>query len=195
MSARRKLLGGWAERGAARRPVVRLADMPEQPSRRAFRRAVLGLNGAPTDEQIVHFGCQLAKLHSAELIAVHVVEVDWRHDLSEDIASGNEQATAILDAADAIAERYKIRLQTNLLQARDVGAAIVDEAIELAADAILLGLRYRQHFGGDFAIGTTVPYIFQNAPCQVIVVREAVAGSDDRRPVAAEPPTVSARRW
>ena len=49
---------------------------------------------------------------------------------------------------------------------------MVDEAIEIGADAIILGLPYRKRFGGDFAIGGTIPYVFQNAPCEVIVVRE-----------------------
>jgi nucleotide-binding universal stress UspA family protein len=166
--------------------------MPEQQAHAPFRRAVLGLNGGPTDARIVHLGCQLARGSGAELIAVHVVEVDWRHDLSEDIASDNEQATAILDMAEGIAERYKIRLQADLLQARDVGAAIVDESIELDADAIILGLPFRHHFGGDFAIGTTVPYIFQNAPCQVIVVRESVPAGGERQ--STEAPAVPAAR-
>ncbi len=49
---------------------------------------------------------------------------------------------------------------------------MVDEAIEIGADAIILGLPYRKRFGGDFAIGGTISYVFQNAPCEVIVVRE-----------------------
>ena len=50
----------------------------------------------------------------------------------------------------------------------------MDEAIEIGADAIILGLPYRKRFGGDFAIGGTIPYVFQNAPCQVIVAREPI---------------------
>jgi nucleotide-binding universal stress UspA family protein len=67
-----------------------------------------------------------------------------------------------------------VRMRTELLQARDVGAALVDEAVALDADVMLLGLPYRTRLGGDFAIGRTIPYVFQNAPCRVIVVREAV---------------------
>ena len=35
-----------------------------------------------------------------------------------------------------------------------------------------LGLPYRKRFGGDFAIGRTVPYVLKNAPCAVWVARE-----------------------
>jgi nucleotide-binding universal stress UspA family protein len=154
--------------------------MPDSNLGRTFHKAVLGLNGGPTDELVVHFGCQLAKAANAELVAVHVVEVDWRHELSDDVSTGDVGAAAMLDLAETIAQRYKVKLTADLLQARDVGAALVDEAIELGADAVIVGLPYRTRFGGDFALGAVVPYVFQNAPCQVIVVREAVATSQDR---------------
>lgn len=148
---------------------------------------MLGLSGGPTDSVVVHLGCELAKAAGAELICVHVVEVDWTHDLSEDIASGNERASSILDLAEGIAEQYRVKVQTSLLQARDVGAALVDEAIESGADALLVGLPYRKRYGGDFALGTTVPYVLENAPCQVILLREAVASSEERRQQGIEP--------
>lgn len=155
--------------------------MADQNQRVPFRKAVLGLNGGPTDEIVIHLGCQLAKTGNAELVAIHVIEVDWRHELSEEMTDENEVASALLDKAEAIAEQYRVKLTGDLLQAREVAAALVDEAIEVGADAIIVGLPYRQKFGGDFAIGDAVPYIFQNAPCQVIVVREPVASSSERQ--------------
>ena len=141
----------------------------------------MGLNGGPTDKLVVRVGCEFAKGRDVELIALHVVEVDWRHALDEEISSGNEVASAALDMAEAIAEKYRVTLRTQLLQARDVGAALADESAELGADVMLLGLPYRKRFGGDFAIGSTIPYVFQNASCAVIVIREPVAASEQRR--------------
>lgn len=154
--------------------------MPDQNTRVPFRKAVLGLNGGPTDELVIHLGCQLAKAANAELVAIHVIEVDWRHELSEEMTTENETASALLDMAEGIAEQYKVKLTGDLLQAREVAAALVDEAIEVGADAIIVGLPYRKRLGGDFAIGDAIPYVFQNAPCQVIVVREPVASSAQR---------------
>ena len=156
--------------------------MPDLNTRAPFRKAVIGLSGGPTDELVTHLGCQLAKQAGGELVAIHVIEVDWRHELSEDLTSENETASALLDMADSIAERYKVKITTDLLQAREVAAALVDEAVELGADAIIVGLPYRQRFGGDFALGDTIPYIFQNAPCQVMVVREPVTSTAERQP-------------
>ncbi len=139
----------------------------------AFKKAALALNGGPTDELVVTLGCQLAR-PTAELVAIHVIEVDWSHELSDELTEENEAASAVLDQAEGIAERFHIKLTGDLLQAREVAAALVDEAIEIGADAIILGLPYRMRLGGDFAIGDTIPYVFQNAPCQVIVAREPI---------------------
>jgi nucleotide-binding universal stress UspA family protein len=80
----------------------------------------------------------------------------------------------VLDIAEATAEAHRYQLETVLLQARDVGAAIVDEATERDADLIICGLPFRRRFGGDFAIGRTIPYVLKNAPCAVWVIREAM---------------------
>jgi nucleotide-binding universal stress UspA family protein len=144
------------------------------------KRAVLHLSGSPVDVDVVEFGCKLARADHAELVAVYVVEVDWRHDLDDDLAVEREEASRALDVAEGLAERAKVRLDTQLLQARDVGAALVDEAVALEADAIVLGLPYKVRFGGDFAIGLTIPYVFKNAPCRVFVIREPVAKSETR---------------
>ena len=140
----------------------------------AFQRAVVALNGGPSDARIVRLVVGLAS-KGVEVIAVHVVEIDWTLPLDADIAGRSEEVQRVLDSAEAIAEEHRIVMEPVLLQARDVGAALVDEATERGADLLVVGLPYRQRFGGDFDIGRTVPYILQNAPCAVWVVREPMS--------------------
>ena len=139
-----------------------------------FRRAVVALNGGPTDARIIALVAAEARHAKSEIIAVHVVEIDWTLPLDADIASRSEEVQRVLDTAESIAEDYKVTLEPVLLQARDVAAAIVDETTERAADLLVVGLPYRKRFGGEFAIGKTVPYILQNAPCTVWVVRDPI---------------------
>lgn len=140
----------------------------------SFRRAIVALSGHPGNDRLVRTVSQLAQASDAELIGVHIVEVDWSQPLDADIAGRSEAAQRILDRAEEVAEGYGRALDAVLLQARDVGAAIVDEAIEREADLLVLGLAYRMRFGGDFAIGRTIPYVLKNAPCAVWVVREPI---------------------
>ena len=139
-----------------------------------FRRAVVALSGGRTDRPIVALASDVARLSHAELVGVHVVEIDWTLPLDADVAGRSEDAQRVLDIAEATAEGARYQLETVLLQARDVGAAIVDEASERGADMIICGLPFRRRFGGDYEIGRTVPYILKNAPCAVWVVREAM---------------------
>ena len=139
-----------------------------------FRRAVVALSGSRTDRPIVALASEVAKASKSELIGVHVVEIDWTQPLDADVAGRSESAQRVLDIAEATAEGARYRLECVLLQARDVGAAIVDEAVEREADLIILGLPFQRRFGGDFTIGRTIPYILKNAPCAVWVVREAM---------------------
>ena len=149
--------------------------MPNLPEP-VFRRAVLGLTGGPADEAMVRIACHLARPHKSEIIGVHVVEIDWTLPLDADVGGRSEDAQRVLDVAESAAEDVGYALTPVLLQARDVGAALVDEASERGADLLLLGLAYRTRFGGDFAIGQTVPYVLKNAPCAVWVVREPMPG-------------------
>jgi len=137
-----------------------------------FRRAVIALSGGPVDNAIVRLALEVTRQAHAQLIAVHVVELDWTQPLDADVAERSEEAQRVLDAAEAIAEAMHGKIESVLVQARDVGAAIVDEAAARDADLLIMGLTYRTRFGGDFAIGRAVPYALKNAPCAVWVVRE-----------------------
>jgi len=140
----------------------------------SFNRVGIALNGGSSDAQIVALASRFAKTGTTELIAVHIVEIDWTLPLDADIAGHSEEAQRVLDMAESVAESNKGRLTPILLQARDIGAALVDEASERNADLLVVGLPYRKRFGGDFAIGRTIPYVLKNAPCAVWVVREPI---------------------
>ena len=150
------------------------------------RKAALALNGGPTDELVVTLGCQLAKPGAAELVAIHVIEVDWSHELSDELTEENEAASAVLDQAEGSPNSSRSSDRRSPPGPRSCGGARRRSDRD-GADAIILGLPYRKRFGGDFAIGGTIPYVFQNAPCQVIVAREPM-------PSPAEVETVRPQR-
>jgi nucleotide-binding universal stress UspA family protein len=141
-----------------------------------FSRVVVALNGGPCDDRIVRIVVETGRATKAEVIAIHVVEIDWTLPLDANVAERSESAQRVLDTAETAAEHLHGTLTPVLVQARDVGAAIVDEAAERAADLLVVGLPYRKRFGGDFAVGRTVRYVLKNAPCAVWVVREPMPG-------------------
>jgi nucleotide-binding universal stress UspA family protein len=146
-----------------------------EPTGPAFRRAIIALAGGERDERTIRLVADVARTLRAELVGVHVVEIEWSLPLDADIAARSEEVQQILDHAETVAEALKVQIQPVLLQAREVGAALVDEAAERGADLLVLSLPYRKRFGGDFAIGRTVPYVLKHAPCAVWVVREPIS--------------------
>ncbi len=80
----------------------------------------------------------------------------------------------LLRRAEEAASRADYKVTGELLQAREAGPAIVDEARDRGVDAIVLGIGYKR-LVGDFQVGRTADYVLKHAPCQVWVVRQAVA--------------------
>src|SRR5215212_2833540 len=142
--------------------------MPDRDSdaRVQARRILVPVNGNPTDRDMVALACEIARANKGEIHAIYVIAVQRSLPLDADLPEEATRGEEVLDNAEGIAERWDATLETELLQARDVGTAIVDEAINRDADLILLGINYEKRFG-EFSLGTTVPYVLKNAPCRV----------------------------
>ena len=94
-------------------------------------------------------------------------KIDKRAGLSPEI----REAEGILDHIESVAEEQDYEVETALLQAREAGLTIVDEAAEQGVDLILMGVKYKMHFG-QFSLGSAVPYVLKNAPCRVILYHQ-----------------------
>ena len=134
-----------------------------------FQTLLVPVAGRPEDEEALELACNLARCSGGSRIVVtNVISVDRSLPLDAEIDSEIARAEGILSRFENLGEKYGVRVETNLLQARAVGPAIVDEAVEQKADAIIIGSGYKTHFG-EFCLGDIVPYILKNAPCRVIL--------------------------
>lgn len=137
-------------------------------------RILVPVNGNPTDREVVSLACQVGKRNKAQVIALFVIEVKRTLPLDVELPGEVAKGEQILEQAERTAEDWDLEIQTELLQARDVGTSIVDEAIERGVDLIIMGITYKKRFG-EFDLGKTAPYVLKNAPCRVWVVREAMS--------------------
>ena len=81
------------------------------------------------------------------------------------------RADEVLSTAEAVLNERGIATRTSTVQARAAGPAIVDDANELGADLIVMGLRYKKRFGGQWDAGRTVPYVMRNSTAPVWCLR------------------------
>lgn len=136
-----------------------------------FHKILVPVIGTEADEEAMKLACQLAKRNKSKIWAVYVIAVKRALPLDAEIESEIRKAEGILDHIESVAEEQDYEVETDLLQAREVGPTIVDEAVEREVDLILMGVTYKRRFG-QFSLGNVVPYVLKNAPCRVILYHQ-----------------------
>jgi nucleotide-binding universal stress UspA family protein len=136
-----------------------------------FSKIVVPVTGTTADDEVIKLACQLAKKSKAKIWVVYVLTVKRTLPLDVELKPDVQKAEEVLDHVATVAEDEGYEVETDLLQAREAGPTIVDEAVEREADLILMGVIYKRIFG-QFSLGSVVPYVLQNAPCQVILYHQ-----------------------
>jgi nucleotide-binding universal stress UspA family protein len=131
------------------------------------------VDGSPESLKAVEFACGIAKRTKGKVHVVHVIEVKRSLPLDAELVTEALRGEEILDQAEKVARRLDLEVEGDLLQAREAGHAIIDEATERGADAIVVGVPFNRPFG-DFELGRVPAHILKNAPCEVILLRMAL---------------------
>ncbi len=136
-----------------------------------LKRILVPLAGTSVDPDVIRVAATLAKASKAEVVAVHVIEVRWNLPLDAILEPETERGEALLDEATKIAEQLGVTIETELLQAREAAAAIIDTARERGTDLIVLGMPYRRRLGRVY-VARTVQDVYVGAPCAVLAYRQ-----------------------
>ena len=134
-------------------------------------RIIVPINGSATDDEAVRLACRLARRARARVNVITILEIKRSLALGtvQDAATG--KAEELLQRAEKVGAELETTVETELLQAREAGPAIVDEISEWGADLVVIGLPFRQRFG-EFYMGKTAPYVLRHAPCRAMLFRE-----------------------
>lgn len=134
-------------------------------------RAVLAyVNGSSTDESVVDLVCDLAKRARARAHVIYVIQVKRALPLTAEIQPELDKGEKVLEAAEKVADAYGQPIETEILQAREIGPAVVDEAVERNCDLIVLGVPFQARMG-NFDIGSTAEYVLKTSPARVWLIR------------------------
>jgi nucleotide-binding universal stress UspA family protein len=136
-----------------------------------FKKILVPVAGTDADAETIRLACRLAKKDKGKVWAVSVVTIKRALPLDAEIDSEIKKAEAILDKVEDVAGEEDYEVETDVLQAREVGPAIVDEAVERGVSLILMGVTYKQRFG-QFSLGNVAPYVLKNSPCPVILYQQ-----------------------
>lgn len=136
-------------------------------------RILVPVKGDPDDDEAIRLACLVAKRHKAKVYAAYVIEVPRALPLDADLPEELHQAELALDRAELVADEVDCEVESELLQARFAGPAIVDEAIEKGINLIVIGIPYRTRLG-EFHLGSTATYVLKNASCRVWLCRDPI---------------------
>ncbi len=142
-----------------------------------FYRILVAVDGGDADKDAIRLACRLARETKGKVFVVHVIEVRRALPLNAELQTDAEQGERILRRAGDCADECDCKIETDLLQAREPGPAIVNEIAEKQIDLLLMGMSYRTKFG-HFEIGETIPYVLKNAPCRVVVLRQPLENNE-----------------
>ena len=128
------------------------------------------VTGEPCDDDVIKLACELLDSRKGKLHILYVIEVERALPVDAEITPATAKGEEVLKHGEQIARAYKCKPDAELVQAREMGSAVVREAVDKKADAIVLGSQYMERHG-SFYLGDTIPYVLKNAPCRVIVCR------------------------
>jgi nucleotide-binding universal stress UspA family protein len=136
-----------------------------------FYKILVPVAGNETDVETINLACRLTRREKAKLLVMYVIPIARSLPLDAELTIEIKKAEDVLEKAEKVALERGYKIETDLLQARNVGPSIVDEAVERQSDLIVMGLAYKRQFG-QYSLGDVIPYVLKNAPCPVILFQQ-----------------------
>ena len=87
-----------------------------------LKRILVAVAGTSVDPDVIRLAAALAKPAKAEIIVIHVIEVRWNLPLDAVLEPELDHGEELLANAAKVAEQAGLRIETELLQAREKGA-------------------------------------------------------------------------
>ena len=145
-----------------------------------FNRVLAVVTDDPSDINTVSRAADIVRDDRGRLFVIYVIKVQRSLPLDAEIEDQIARGEQVLHRSERLARLPRSDIDSQLLQAREIGPAVVHEAVVRDADAIVIGTSYPTDYGA-FSLGNDIPHILEHAPCDVILWREH---SNTARPVA-----------
>ena len=147
-----------------------VTPVEELPTSAVFERILVPMKLGDIGEEMVATAIALAKERGAAIEAITVVRVPRKFALEGELpADVAARVDASLEEARALGSDYGVEVHGDVVRARSIGHAIVDEAERRHADLIVLGSSPRWRRQSRF-FSPTVDFVLRHAPCEVLVV-------------------------
>jgi nucleotide-binding universal stress UspA family protein len=130
------------------------------------------VDGSQASLEAVAFASDIARRNKGKVYVLHVIEVKRTLPLDAQMSPEATAGEEMLAEAERVGREHKVDIEGEILQAREAGHAIIDEAAERAVDLIIVGTEHSDN-NGSYQLGRVAPYILNTAPCEVWVRRHS----------------------
>jgi APA family basic amino acid/polyamine antiporter len=134
-----------------------------------FKRILVPMKLGIIGEEMLATAIKLATEHGAEVQALHVIRVPLEQPLECEMIDEEERAEASIAEAKLLGADHGVTVEGAAVRSRAIGSAIVERAVAVAADLIVLGSAPRWRRQSRF-FSPTVDYVLRRAPCEVLIV-------------------------
>ncbi|MFC2040010.1 universal stress protein [Chloroflexota bacterium] len=136
-----------------------------------YKKILIPVAGTEADAETIRLSGRLTKKDKGKVFSLYVITIKRSLPLDAEIDSETKLAETVLNNVEDIAAEEGMKIDTAIIQSRDAGPAIIEEAVERAVDCILIGIKYKTAFG-QFSLGSVIPYVLKHAHCPVILYQK-----------------------
>jgi APA family basic amino acid/polyamine antiporter len=131
-----------------------------------YRSALVPIFGSDVDASALRTAAKLVG-KGALVEAVYVLRVPNQLSLDAGLEEEERLGLAVLESAKVTGRKAGLRVTTRLIRARNLGAAIVEEAVRSQADIIYLATDHAP--ASERSLGPTANYLLSHRPCRVVI--------------------------
>ncbi|MCB1107031.1 MAG: universal stress protein [Chlamydiia bacterium] len=143
---------------------IQKIKMPEFQAKK-YKKILVPTRGG-RETQTVQMACEIAKVHGAEVTAVHVIEVPFSLPLETPLYHRAVVASSILKRAEAIGREFHIGMKLRVIHARTVDAAILELIEKEGFDLLVIGTVLSSS-GVSKGYGAVVERVLKGSKCPV----------------------------
>ena len=133
-----------------------------------FSSILVPVSGSPSDENTVNLACETLKPSGGHLFIMYIIQINRHLPIDSALPSEVLKGDNILKSMEKLSEKFNHEVKAELIQAREVGYAIVQEATRRKVDVIAMSIPDLKKFG-RFELEKTVTYVLKNAECNVLL--------------------------
>src|SRR5690348_17425932 len=116
-----------------------MADRSAHTHPTTSRKVLVAVGGQDIDAETVRLACRMTDPQGGRIYGVHIIEANRSLPLGAVLDDVVERGENILDEVEKLAAAPQLPPETALVQARDTGPALLDEAVEWGAALSVMG--------------------------------------------------------